>query len=167
MNQKLAAYGALAVGALFGWSGITGKSITQVIQATVSGQNPALLGQANPVRGGNPTGTVTSPAGGSIILPGGDEGNRGLARMMAAQRGWTGDKWTALDELWSRESQFSSTVVNPDSGAAGIAQKITGFDSSYQKGNAQQQIAWGLDYIEGRYGDPVHAWQHEQQFGWY
>jgi hypothetical protein len=32
---------------------------------------------------------------------------------------------------------------------------------------ARAQIAWGLNYIRGRYGSPGSAWAHELAQGWY
>jgi hypothetical protein len=34
-------------------------------------------------------------------------------------------------------------------------------------GDPRAQIAWGMSYIAGRYGNPAKAWQHENQFNWY
>ena len=33
--------------------------------------------------------------------------------------------------------------------------------------NARTQIAWGLDYIAGRYGNPSSALAHSNSVGWY
>ena len=33
--------------------------------------------------------------------------------------------------------------------------------------NPATQIAWGLNYIKGRYGNPGNAWAHSQSTGWY
>ena len=65
------------------------------------------------------------------------------------------------------ESGWSATVTNPSSGAAGIAQNISGFGPGYESGNAPQQIAWLLSYIKGRYGDPVKAWAFHLANGYY
>lgn len=33
--------------------------------------------------------------------------------------------------------------------------------------DASVQIAWGLNYIKGRYGSPSAAWAYWQRIGWY
>jgi hypothetical protein len=78
--------------------------------------------------------------------------------------------------LWNRESGWDAEAANPTSNARGIAQNINGWSPSYQPGNWQQQIQWGLNYIDntstqgpggGPYGSPCAAWSHEQGTGWY
>ncbi len=99
-------------------------------------------------------------------------GNRALGQRMADEiKGWTGSSWTSLDNLWTRESQWNHTAENPSSGAYGIPQALPG-DKMASHGadwrtNPATQIAWGLDYIAGRYGDPNAAWAHSQSVGWY
>jgi len=94
---------------------------------------------------------------------GGGNGVVALGKAMAAAVGWTGNQWTALFALWQRESGWNPAARNPSSGAAGIPQDITG----NFHGGAAGQIAWGLNYIRGRYGTPANAWAHELAFGWY
>lgn len=104
------------------------------------------------------------PVGG--LQPGmgaGGGGTVALGKAMAAAYGWTGSQWTNLYNLWMRESGWSATARNPSSGAAGIPQDITG----NFHGGARGQIAWGLNYIKGRYGTPWWAWLHEMRTGWY
>ena len=97
--------------------------------------------------------------------------NVALGQQMAASYGWGGgSEWTCLDWLWTRESGWSSTAANPYSDARGIAQNINGWSTSYQYGNAPQQIGWGLSYIANTpYGThtPCGAWAHEVSAGWY
>lgn len=33
--------------------------------------------------------------------------------------------------------------------------------------NPRTQLAWMLDYVHRRYGDPCGAWAHELSDGWY
>lgn len=110
---------------------------------------------------------VSSGGGGGASTGGAPSGpvsgTRALGRQMAAARGWTGKEWNSLNSLWTRESNWDASAVNKSSGAAGIPQDITGNMHSGARG----QIAWGLNYIAGRYGDPNAAWAHEQQIGWY
>ena len=95
--------------------------------------------------------------------------NEALANSMAAAYGWTGSQATCLDELWTHESGFDAYAANSTSDARGIPQKITGWSADYQRGNAAQQIKWGLSYIAGRYGNPCNAWAFEMSHSpnWY
>lgn len=95
--------------------------------------------------------------------------NEALANSMAASYGWTGSQATCLDELWTHESGFDAYAANPSSDARGIPQNIQGWSASYQPGNARQQVAWGLSYISGRYGNPCNAWAFEMSHtpNWY
>ena len=89
----------------------------------------------------------------------------------AAQRGWTGDEWTALVKLWTRESNWRWSAENKWSGAYGIPQALPGskmaaFGADWRN-DAAIQIDWGLYYIAQRYGTPSGAWQHSEEVGWY
>lgn len=92
-----------------------------------------------------------------------------LGRAMAAARGWTGAEWNALNMLWTRESGWNPRARNPSSGAFGIPQALPPgkMGAAAVAGNAGAQIAWGLNYIAGRYGDPINAWRHEVAMNWY
>jgi hypothetical protein len=35
------------------------------------------------------------------------------------------------------------------------------------KNNYKTQINWGLNYIQGRYGNPTKAWEHFKEKNWY
>lgn len=92
-----------------------------------------------------------------------------IAYDMLTRRGWA-DQWASLDALVTRESGWSTTAVNP-SGAYGIPQaypgeKMSSYGADWQT-NPSTQIAWMLDYIASRYGDPDAAWAHSQSTGWY
>ena len=52
------ALGSIAVGVLFTYAGVTGKSVLASIQAMISGKSPSLLANINPINGtGNPNAT--------------------------------------------------------------------------------------------------------------
>jgi hypothetical protein len=113
----------------------------------------------------------------NINLPGGkSSGNGGsvaqnisLGQQMASQRGWTGAQWSALKQLWMRESGWRTNADNPSSSAYGIPQALTelhGLGDKY-KSDPKAQILWGLNYIAGRYGNPSNAWKFWQQKGYY
>jgi hypothetical protein len=111
--------------------------------------------------GGGAASLTAAPAGAGSTGP-----NVALGQQMAAQHGWTGSQWQCLDWLWTRESGWNAYAANPTSDARGIPQNINGW-SSYPPGQPAPQIAWGLDYITGRYGNPCAAWAHETQWNWY
>lgn len=98
-------------------------------------------------------------------------GNRALGAAMAARRGWIGNEWASLEKLWTKESNWRTTAENPSSGAYGIPQALPGSKMSSHgadwRTNPGTQIAWGLDYIGGRYKTPSAAWAHSQRVNWY
>jgi hypothetical protein len=89
-----------------------------------------------------------------------------LGKKMAAAVGWTGAQWEALKALWTGESGWNPEAVNASSGAGGIPQALPSSKmgmaavpkSQGGGGDAGAQIAWGLNYIAGRYGDPATAY---------
>lgn len=80
---------------------------------------------------------------------------------MAAARGWTGQEWACLDELWGvKESGWRTDAGGPE-GAYGIPQSYPG-NKMASAGedwltNPATQIAWGLGYIAGRWISPCAA----------
>jgi cell wall-associated NlpC family hydrolase len=108
-----------------------------------------------------------------IQQTGGDaSSNQQTGKLLAGKYGWnTGTQWSDLVQLWTRESNWSVTATNPNSGAYGIPQALPGdkmakFGANW-KTSAVTQITWGLWYIETTYGSPAAAWAHEQAQGWY
>ena len=94
-----------------------------------------------------------------------------IARDMLAARGWGDDQFSCLVSLWNKESGWRVNALNASSGAAGIPQALPGnkmasHGADWQT-NPATQIAWGLDYISGRYGTPCGAWAKAQSSGWY
>jgi resuscitation-promoting factor RpfB len=94
-----------------------------------------------------------------------------LGERMAAQRGWTGEQWGCLYQLWQKESGWNHLAMNPSSGAYGIPQSLPGskmatVGADWQT-NPETQITWGMNYISGRYGTPCSAWSKSQAVGWY
>ena len=89
----------------------------------------------------------------------------------AAQRGWTGSEFTALVELWNRESGWLWYAENKNSGAYGIPQAYPGSKMALFGANwhddAAVQIDWGLYYIAQRYGHPSTALQYQKQHNSY
>jgi hypothetical protein len=93
---------------------------------------------------------------------------RALGQQMAAARGWTGNQWVCLDNLWTSESNWRVTASNGRTGAYGIPQALPGskMGSGWQT-SAQTQISWGLSYIGSRYGSPCNAWSFFTNHNWY
>lgn len=82
----------------------------------------------------------------------------------AESRGW-GNQWNALDELIHRESTWNAQAINPTSGACGLFQALP--CSKMGGMGISNQINWGLNYIENRYGSPVNALGHHNSHNWY
>jgi len=98
-------------------------------------------------------------------------GNKAIGCTMTLDAGWDLGEFSCLESLWDRESGWNETAANPSSGAYGIPQSLPGdkmaSHGSDWRTNPATQIAWGLDYIEGRYGSPCGAWSHSESNGWY
>ncbi|WP_150245397.1 aggregation-promoting factor C-terminal-like domain-containing protein [Nocardiopsis quinghaiensis] len=97
---------------------------------------------------------------------------KGIALQMVLDEGWGEDQFSGcLEPLWEKESNWNHTAQNPSSGAYGIPQSLPGSKMASHgddwQTNPATQIAWGIDYIKGRYGDPCGAWSHSQSVGWY
>lgn len=97
--------------------------------------------------------------------------NMRLGRRMMLAAGWGMDQWSALRELWMRESGWSASAHNPSSGAHGIPQslpasKMASAGRDYMT-SAATQIRWGLNYIRGRYGSPAAALAFHNSHNWY
>lgn len=95
---------------------------------------------------------------------------RAIGKTLAASRGWTGQQWVCLDNLFTRESGWRTSARN-GSGAYGIPQALPGskmsrFGSDWRT-NPATQIRWGLSYISGRYGTPCAAWHYFLAHRWY
>ncbi len=89
---------------------------------------------------------------------------RDIARALAAERGWSGEQWSCLSNLWQRESRFQTTIRNSRSGAYGIPQalpasKMANAGADWRV-NPVTQVQWGLGYIAERYGSPCNAWSY-------
>jgi hypothetical protein len=199
------AVAATAAGALLVWSGLKGASVTQNLRLLLSGDKPSaatLLPVAGDVA--ETPGQTAGEAPGDP-LPG-DTGaastsaaaNQALARLSVAlgHPSWAvGAQWQDWVSLWNRESGWNSLIMNPSSGAFGIAQALGHGGSGTSAvvpvvhypggstaanvtvneypsaaangGSALAQIQWGITYIAQTYGSPSAAWAHEVANGWY
>lgn len=98
--------------------------------------------------------------GASQSLGGRADQNRALGRSMMEAAGFASNQWPSLDELWRRESGWIETA-GALSRAYGIPQALPA-DKMASAGtdwvtNPATQIAWGLNYIAGKYGNPAGA----------
>ncbi|GAA2133868.1 hypothetical protein [Glycomyces algeriensis] len=98
-------------------------------------------------------------------------GNQAIGCTMTLEAGWDMNEVGCLVNLWDKESGWDESAYNSGSGAYGIPQSLPG-DKMAANGddwetNPATQIAWGLDYIDGRYGSPCSAWSHSESNGWY
>ncbi|MCQ1951361.1 hypothetical protein NNX28_15685 [Arthrobacter sp. zg-Y859] len=86
-------------------------------------------------------------------------------------RGWDAGQLTCLDTLWTKESEWLTSAVNPSSGAYGIAQSLPAEKMAVAgadwKVSYATQINWGLDYIASRYGSPCSALNFHYANNWY
>lgn len=94
--------------------------------------------------------------------------NVAIGQRLAAERGWTGEEWLCLYQLWQKESGWNHLSINRSSGAGGIPQsypasKMAAAGADWQT-NPATQIKWGLNYIAGKsnYKTPCGAWRYWQ-----
>lgn len=84
--------------------------------------------------------------------------NQALGKKMMMAAGWGPDQWPMLKTLWNNESGWRTNALNPSSGAYGIPQALPAakMESAGPDwlSNPATQIAWGLGYIQQRYGTP-------------
>lgn len=106
--------------------------------------------------------TFTAPSTGS---------NRSIGKQLAAAHGWTGTQWDCLNNLWTKESGWSTRSSNSSGTAWGIPQALPGSKmrsaGSDWRTNPATQIKWGIGYIDNRYGSACKAWAHWQSHNWY
>lgn len=108
----------------------------------------------------------------SNVKLGTKSGNKSFARtFISVKYGWGYSQYQCLVKLWTKESQWSHTSTNSDSGAYGIPQalpasKMASSGSDWRT-NPITQIKWGARYIHLRYTNPCGAWIHHQNKGWY
>jgi hypothetical protein len=96
--------------------------------------------------------------------------NQALGQQIAANAGWTGPTWTALEQLWQAISGWSTTVTTK-TGAYGIpgAQPPSAMASAGAdwQTNPATQITWGVGYVKTKYTTPSAAWTYYTAHGSY
>jgi hypothetical protein len=177
------AIASVGLGGLFIYSGVTGKSILSAIALTVQGNSPTTATAANAIVGGVSDSTTSTPStgtSGSIVST-----TDAMAAMQqtATQFGWgSGAEWTALNAIEMQEAGYDPTAKNPSSGAYGLAQSLghhysggpasngineyggEGLTPAQSEqaslGQPAPQALWMMNYIKGRYGNPIVAEQY-------
>jgi len=92
---------------------------------------------------------------------------RAAVKAVAATFGWgTGPQWDALDWIIGHESGWNPSAANPTSSARGLFQKMTSVNGPIEP-TVTGQAQWGLNYIRGRYHDPIGAKTWWQGHHWY
>ena len=84
-------------------------------------------------------------------------------------------QFQCLEKLWQAESHWNHRARNKRTGACGIPQsypcsKMSDWGKTYgvdHRTNPWPQVAWGLAYIDKRYGTPCAAWKRFQRGGGY
>jgi hypothetical protein len=102
---------------------------------------------------------------------------RAYAKQHAAARGWTGAQWRALAAIVRPESGWDPCSVYPSrhncayagGGSCGVpqAQPCPAAWRGRLWGTRFAQVRWLLDYIDGRYGDPLHALAFRRDHSYY
>lgn len=184
-------------GAILLWSALEGKSWSTVLRDVISGTNPTTAPNTNAITAGAATLDDTTGSAASVSADNasgenetGSGTNEQILQATAAEFGWTtaNGQWQALANVENAEAGFSTTAVNPTSGALGMAQALghggTGTAGSLgneyggyglttaqavaaNSGNAQAQALWMCNYVKATYSLPSNAWAHEQEYHWY
>ena len=132
-----------------------------ITAASQPASQPAAQSTAQSISGAQPTQAATAATGSP----------QHIAEAMLASFGWSSSQFSCLNPLWAHESGWSVTAYNAGSGAYGIPQALPGSRMASAgpnwQTNATTQIRWGLEYIQGTYGSPCAALDHEQATGWY
>ncbi|MEO6790339.1 MAG: hypothetical protein ABI249_03690 [Ornithinibacter sp.] len=137
------------------------KSTLEAEQARLEELASAAKAAGGAFGGGRGTLPLVS-SGGSAELTAAQLDPRSVARAML-DPSLDASQWGCLDRLWFAESGWRWSASNPSSGAYGIPQSLPGSKMASAGAdwlvNPSTQIAWGLGYIESRYGTPCAAWQ--------
>jgi hypothetical protein len=136
-------------------SGAIGNAFNNMVQAAAAAA-AAVVG--------------TTSGNNFAVVPSSRSGNVAAVQAAAANYGWNaGAEWNALVNVIMRESGFNNVAQNPTSTAFGMFQFLDSTWAGYgpKTSNAAIQAIYGMEYIKSRYGDPIGAQAHENQFGWY
>ena len=83
---------------------------------------------------------------------------------------WDTQQWVCLGKLWGKESAWNYEAESPTQDY-GIPQRHMSKNTQEEiekfLSNPMNQVSWGLNYIDRRYGSPCEAWQHHEMRNWY
>jgi hypothetical protein len=143
---------------------ILDNAATQAFTVTSS---PKVTSTPTQASSGSSGSTVAAAPPAPAVSPGTAEA---IAQSLLPSYGFGSDQWSCLYNLWEQESGWDPTAENA-SGAYGIPQALPGSKMASAgpdwETDATTQIKWGLGYIQGTYGTPCGAWDHEEAYGWY
>lgn len=143
------------------------EPVTEIVEVGTRKPTPAATSSGSGSTGSS--GSSAAPAAPATPVDPGT--SRAIAQELVASRGWGEDQWICLDSLWQKESNWNHLAQNRSSGAYGIPQSLPGSKMASVaddwRTNPATQITWGLNYIEGRYGNPCGAWDHSKRRNWY
>lgn len=88
--------------------------------------------------------------------------------LVVGSYGWTESDFSALVKLWNRESGWNPNSYS-STGACGIPQALpcSKIANAYGSNTWQNQVKWGLNYINRKYTTPAKAWAFFQRNWWY
>jgi hypothetical protein len=98
-------------------------------------------------------------------------GAQAYAAAQLGSYGWSASEMKCLTTLWTKESDWLTSAMNPSSGAYGVVQslppeKMASAGDDYLT-NYRTQINWGLNYVQKRYGSPCSALDFHYANNWY
>lgn len=158
------------------WKQANSVTLLEALGITKAKANfPQLQGNTLPSQVQQSQGAPKGASGGNTPPPtqGTPAQNAQLGQQMAAAQpyGWTGAQWDALNNIVMAESGWDDRATNPTSGAYGIPQALPGSKMASAgadwQTDSRTQIAWMLQYIQQRYGNPQNAWAFHLANGWY
>jgi hypothetical protein len=168
------------VGASSGLGGLIGPNLPIAAQwgalATVGNSLYALGGPQVrlPAATAVDMGVLAAGAGfgsGNSQLSGDRAANKAIMQAVFSTFGWgTGAQWAAQDYLEMREAGYNNLAQNPTSTAFGMAQFLDSTWGAYGFRKTADPYVQSLamaTYERARYGDPIHAAQHERVLNWY
>lgn len=163
------AFAELLAGGLLITAGATGDTLENIIAGDIQLQ-PFGASSSTPSTRPSSTGASTPTDSSGAPSVAGQVTSQDLASI-GASHGWSGPQLTAWMKVIQQESGGNPNIVNPSSGAYGIAQFIDGPGEYATYGGSVDSVRGQLvamaNYIAQRYGDPAAAWAHEVSNNWY
>lgn len=174
-------------GAVFLWSGLKGKSWSQVIRTLLAGKDPSGVQTTSAISPISGSGSGSSNTGG---IAGNVPASGSLTAMLTdlgKRFSWDASEISCWIQLIGMEST-SAKSTNPSSGAFGWAQALGhgtsgtagcgrneygGFGLSAAQaqkancGSAPEQLLWMANYVKATYGNPCAAVQFHKAHNYY